>query len=373
LEICVAVPSSSTILAALTGVLGLTVVLASAHANQINTGDTVGAYHSTFCPAVEAQLGRAKFEHKCTTSAGTLDNMRRVVVDPRQLGYGQLDVFALEAPGLGGAQTFSRVRLDDVRECVFAVTKNREVTNWGEVAANAGKLRFIVGPKESGSAGTLRFLQKIDADGVGKARASVNAGDTDEAIDLALSADDTVALIVQFPDPDNARFKKIQDGGGHIVPVIDRAILRQQLDGQKVYFAQETQVANAKWLKGGQKVVTACTPLVLFTGAVDKVSGDKARQDHKDMIATLQALKPDALMPQENMLTKIWKKTRELSGSSVEKMVVLSEQAREKAKPMMDKAIDATKPALDKAKELGGQAMEKAKEATKDMMEKGKP
>jgi hypothetical protein len=341
-------------------------------ANQINTGDANGAYHSTFCPAVETQLGRAKFEHKCTTSAGTLDNMKRVAADPRQLGFGQLDVFALEAAALGGAQTFQRVRMDDVRECVFAVTKNRAVTNWGEVAANAGQLRFIVGPKDSGSAGTLKFLQKIDPDGVAKAKTTVNASDADEAIDLALSADDTIGLIVQFPDPDNARFKKIQDGGGHIVPVIDRAILRQQLDGQKVYYAQETQVANAKWLKGGQKVITACTPLVLFTGTSDKVSGEKARQDQKDMVATLQALKPEVLMPQESVLTRIWKKTRELSGTSVEKMIVLSEQAREKAKPMLDKAMDATKPAMDKAKELGGQAMDKAKDAAKDLMEPGK-
>ena len=364
-------PASGIVVATLAGLAGVLFV-GPAHANQINTGDKAGAYHATFCPAVETQLSRAKFEHKCTPSAGTLDNMKRVAADPRQLGYGQLDVFALEAAGLGGAQTFARVRMDDVRECVFAVTRNREITNWGEIAANASKLRFIVGPAGSGAAGTLKYLQKIDADGIAKVRGTVNASDSDEAIDLALSADDTVALLVQFPDPDNPRFKKIQDGGGHIGPVIDRTILRQQLDGQKVYFAQETQVANAKWLKGGQKVITACTPLVLFTGTPDKISGDKARQDQKDMIATLQALKPEVLMPQENLLTKIWKKTRELSGTSVEKMVVLSEQAREKAKPMLDKAIDATKPALDKAKELGGQAMEKAKEATKDMMEPGK-
>jgi TRAP-type uncharacterized transport system substrate-binding protein len=365
-----AAPVFRTVLRPTLAIVAVVGAVAAAQANQINTGDANGAYHGTFCPAVEQQLGRAKFDHKCTPSTGTLDNMKRVAADPRQLGYGQLDVFALEAPALGAAKTFTQVRVDDVRECVFAVTRNREVTNWGEVAANAAKLRFIVGPKESGAAGTLRFLQKLDADGVAKARSTVNASDSDEAIDLALSADDTIALIVQFPDPDNARFKKIQDGGGHIVPVIDRTILRQQLDGQKVYFAQETQVANAKWLKGGQKVITACTPLVLFTGAADKVTGDKPRQDQKDMIATLQALKTDVLMPQENMLTKLWKKTRELSGSSVEKMIVLSEQAREKAKPMIGKAMEATKPALDKAKELGGQAMDKAKDATKDLMDK---
>jgi TRAP-type uncharacterized transport system substrate-binding protein len=354
----------------LTGAVGVAAAVSDASlANQINTGDIAGAYHLTFCPAVEGQLSRAKFDHKCTPSTGTLDNMKRVAADPRQLGYGQLDVFALEAPGLGGAQTFSRVRVDDVRECVFAVTRNREITNWGDITGNAAKLRFIVGPKDSGAAGTLKYLQKIDAEGIAKIRATVNASDPDEAIDLALSADDTVALLVQFPDPDNARFKKIHDSGGHIVPVIDRAILRQQLDGQKIYFAQETQVSNAKWLKAGQTVVTACTPLVLFSGTTDKVSGDKPRQDHKDMVATLQALKTDVLMPQQSLLTRVWKKTRELSGSSVEKLVVLSEQAREQAKPIMGKAIEATKPALDKAKELGEQAIGRAKDAAKGMTE----
>ncbi len=323
-----------------------------AAANQINTGAETGAYHTTFCPALEAQLARSKFEHKCTTSDGTADNMSRVAADPRQIGYGQLDIFALEAPALGGAKTFTRLRGDDVRECVFAVTRNREVTNYGDIAVNAARLRFILPPKTSGSAGTFRFLQQIDTDGVAKAKSVVNAADTDEAIKLALSADDTVAFFVQFPDPDNALFKAIQDQDGHIVPVLDRVILRQQLDGQKIYFAQETQVGNAKWMKSGQKVVTACTPLVLFTGTPERVTSDKARQDHKDMIATVQALKVDVLVPREGLFSKVWRRTRELTGSSVEKLVQLSETAREKAKPMMEKA-----------KEMGAEAMEKAKEA----------
>ncbi len=325
---------------------------ALAVANQINTGAADGAYNATFCPALEAQLARSKFEHKCTPSEGTLDNLGRVAADPRQIGYGQLDIFALEAPALGGAKTFSRLRVDDVRECVFAVSRNREIASYGDIAVNAGRLRFVLPPKASGSAGTFRFLQQIDADGVGKAKTVLNADDPDEAIKLALSADDTVAFFVQFPDPDNPRFKTIQEQGGHIVPVIDRAILRSQVDGQKIYFAQETQVANAKWMKSGQKVVTACTPLILFTGTTERVTSDKARQDHKDMIATVQALKLDALVPRESTWSQLWRRTRELTGQSVEKLVQISETAREKAKPMMEKA-----------KELGGEAYEKAKDA----------
>ena len=332
-------------------------------ANQINTGAESGAYHSTFCPALEKQLARNKFDHKCTVSDGTADNLSRVAADARQIGYGQLDVFALEAPALGGAKTFARLRSDDVRECVFAVTRNRELTSYGDVAVNAGRLRFVLPPKTSGSAGTFRYLQQIDTDGVAKAKAVVNAADADEAIKLALSADDTVAFFVQFPDPDNPRFKNIQEQGGHIVPVIDRAILRQQVDGQKIYFAQETLVANAKWIKDGTKVVTACTPLVLFTGTAERVTSDKARQDHKDMIATVQALKPDVLVPREGTWSRLWRKTRELTGQSVEKLIVISQDAREKAKPMMEKAKELGGEALEKAKEAAGKATEAAKGA----------
>ena len=336
-----------------------------AAANQINTGGAEGAYHTTFCPALEAQLSKSKFEYKCTPSEGTADNMSRVAADPRHIGYGQLDVFALEAQALGGAATFTKLRNDDVRECVFAVTRNREITNYGDVAVNAPRLRFILPPKTSGSAGTFRFLQQADSDGLAKAKSVDNVASADEAIKLALAADDAVAFFVQFPDPENARFKTIQEQGGHIVPVLDRAILRQQVDGQKVYFAQETQVLNANWMKSGQTVVTACTPLVLFTGTPDRMTSEKVRQDHKDMIATVQALKVDALLPHEGLFSRVWRRTRELSGQSVDKLVQMSETAREKAQPIMERAKELGGEAVEKARE----AAEKAKEAAKKAME----
>ena len=173
-------------------------------------------------------------------------------------------------------------------------------------------------------------------------------------------------MFVQFPDPDSPIFKLIQEQQGHIVPVIDRAILRQQVDGQKVYFAQETQVSNAKWIAQGQKVVTVCTPQILFTGAPDLVTGDRARQDHKDMIATVQALKATALFPSESTWSRLWRRTKELSGASAEKLIQLSQTAREKAKPMMEKAEELGTEAMKKAKD----AAEKAAEAAKKAMEK---
>jgi len=138
--------------------------------------------------------------------------------------------------------------------------------------------------------------------------------------------------------------------------------------GKKIYFAQETQVEEAQWTKSGKKVVTACTPLVVFTGAPDRVLGEQARKDHEDLIRTVAALKSGALLPEESLFQRLVKRTKELSATSTEKMLEATEQAREKAKPYTDKAMDVAKEASEQAK----QAAERAGEAAKPYYDKGK-
>ena len=349
--------------------LAAVVVLAlPADASQINTGGTGGAYDSSFCPVLAQQLKLAQFDYACKTSAGTRENMERVLANPRQLGYGQLDVFALESRQMKAETALTLVRQDDVRECVFAVTRNKDVSNYGELAANAARLRFILPPAASGSAGTFQFLRSIDADGLGKAKSVTNAASTEEAIREALSADDTVSLFVQFADPDAEQFAQVGKLGGHIVPVIDRTILRQEVAGKKIYFAQETQVEDAQWTKSGKKVVTACTPLVVFTGAPDRVPSEQARKDHEDLIRTVAALKSGSLLPEESLFQRLVKRTKELSATSTEKVLEATEQARDKAKPYTEKAMDTAKEATEQAK----QAAERASEAAKPYYDKGK-
>jgi ketosteroid isomerase-like protein len=352
----------------------------SAGAIDINTGDPGGAYHGTFCPRLEAALQRARLDYTCKPSKGTPENIKRVQADPRQIGFGQLDILALEGALAGTPPPVTVLRRDDARECLFAVTRNKDVTSYGDLAANASRLRFILPPADSGSAATFRYLQSIDPDGLGKANVSAEAPSTDDAIAQALSADDTVTLFVQQADPDNPRFRKVTDQGGHFVPVIDRAILRQQVAGEKIYYAEETQVANANWSRAGVKVVTACTPLVIFTGATERVTGDKERQDHRDLIATVRDLKTEDIIPTEGVWKRLVRLTRELSATSVEEAMRLSEEARKRAKPLIEsakeatgKAIDAAKPAIEKATEAAKEAIDRAEREAKELMEKARP
>jgi hypothetical protein len=347
--------------------LAVALIVTPAEANRINTGAADGPYHVNFCPVLAHELQLAQFDYSCAPSTGTRENLERVVADPRQLGYAQLDAFVLASTQLAAATALSIVRQDDVRQCLYALTRNRELTNWGELAANAQRLRFILPPPDSAAANSFQFLQTIDPGGLGKAQLVRHAASTETAIAEGLSAEDTVSLIVQFPDPESERFGQIHDLGGHVVPVIDRTILRQEAAGKKIYFAQETQVENPRWTRSGRKIVTACTPMLLFTGNADKVA-EKVRKDHEDLIRTIAALQPQALMPQESLFSKLLKRTKELSASSTEKMLEATEQARAKARPYTDKAMETARETAEQAK----QAAERASEAAKPYLDKSK-
>lgn len=359
---------------------------AQADALQINTADKNGAYHKKFCPPVQKALKKAQFDYKCQATQGSRENIDLIGKNGRQLGFSQLDLYALEKTLQGGKQLFHTIRDDIARECLFLVSKDKELKNFGQVAANADKLNFVLPPKKSGHVGTFEYLQQIDPQGLGKASNITYVNNTDEAIDKVLEADgkNTVTLFVQFPDANDKRFKKVPAKGGHFIPVIDRNILRQDINGEKVYFAEDTQVENPQWHKKGTKVITACTPLVLFTGIAKNIEDKTAQKDHKDLIRTLESLPVADLQPEKNFLSKLWNKTKAISATSVEKLMEASEDARKAAKPMVNKAkelgeqaVESSKPLLEKAKKVGNQALDKAnelatqaKESAKDMIEK---
>ncbi len=356
--------------------MGFSLALAGvAEANKIHTGGARGAYSSDFCPPLADRLAKAKFNYKCTPSLGSNDNIQKVLQNRRDIGFSQFDVFALAVAKQYPAQPFQVIRADIARECLFMVTKNRDLKNFGDVAARADELDFILPPQGSGSASTFDYLRKIDPHGIGRAINVKHAESTDIALRQALSGDNknAVALFVQFPDPNNDRFKLIAKQKGLFVPVIDRNILRQQVDDHKIYFAQETEVSNGNFWKKGAKVTTACTPMVIFTGNPQLMANGDEQLDQKDMINTINDIPADQLLPKQGFFKRAWAKTRSLSAEAAEKMMQASEKAREKAAPMLEKAKekalelkDKATPMLDtareKAKELGNKAMEKAKD-----------
>jgi hypothetical protein len=224
---------------------------------------------------------------------------------------------------------------------VFAVSRNPDITTFGELSAYATRLRFTLPPGDSGSAATFAFLRTLDPKGLGAARDVAAAVSVDEAIRAALSTDAGVTLFVQFPDPDNERFRLIRQLGGHLVPIIDRKILEQEIDGRRIYFAQETRIDPGR---GATRLTTACTPMIFITGHPDRLRDAADRQRQADIVAYVRALKPDDLMPHDTLFQRTMKRTREVSRESVERLSDLSEQARERAKPFIHRMIERAAP-----------------------------
>lgn len=359
-----------TTIAAQVGAVCLTLAsMGSAEAGKIYTGGARGSYNGDFCPQLSSELAKAKFSYNCTPTLGSTENLEKVRQSPTDIGYSQFDVLTLESAKTQSAQPYQVIRTDVARECLFMVTKNRNIANFGEVALQADRLHFILPPQGSGSAETFDYLRRIDPYGLGRASDITYADTTDLALKQALQNDDSVSLFVQFPDPDNDRFKMVAKEQGVFIPVIDRNILRQQVGDQKIYFAEETEVRNAKFWKKGEAVITACTPMVIFTGNPDLNANNEEKIDQTDLIKTIQAIPLANLQPQEGWLSKYWSKTRALSAQAIEQMLQGAEQARERAAPYIElakqKAMELgekASPYVEQAKELGGKAVDKAKE-----------
>lgn len=320
---------------AVAGLLAAVAASTSAIAADIHTGGASGAYHSTFCPLLQKRLAGFGATYNCKVSLGSAENMRNVVQNPLDFAFTQLDVFALESRRMGGDRAFSVVRSDDARECVFAVTRNRNLTNYGEIAVNADRLQFILPPRSSGSASTFDFLGSIDPNGLGRARRVRHAADTDEAIRQALADEDAVTFFVQFPDPSNERFQLIQRMGGHLVPVVDGLILDQRVNGEQIYFAQETRIEQRHWLRAGRTVVTACTPLALITGNPQRVPGADRRLAHRQLIENIRAMPAADLIPQGSVIARLVKQSQAASVRAQEHFLLLSRNARERARPFV--------------------------------------
>lgn len=356
---------------------GFAVLASPLQATQINTSEETEAYHQKFCPNLRKVLAKQQFQYECQPSQTMQQSAERVEKNPSQLAYAHFDTFALENSKRGATEAFHTIRKDLGRACLFLVTKNKELSNFGQVAAQAKDLRFILPPEGSSHVSTFEYLKQVDVAGLGQAKQIVYSDSLDNAIDDVLLSNDPLAItmFVQYPDPDHPRFKTITKNGGQFIPVIDRNILRQDISGEKIYFAEETEIANANWTTQGVKLITSCTPIVLFTGKTKAINGENAQQDHKDLIRTLTEVSRDQLLPQENFLTKLWKQTKSLSATSIEQLVKASEDARKAAEPALKKteelskeALEASKQALEKSKEIGQQAYDRAKDLTDQVL-----
>lgn len=301
----------------------------------INTGGQAGAYHSTFCPPLPPVLSNAYFQgYSCTPSAGTVENISRVMAQPTNIGFAQLDVFAREAAAR--PQEFERlavVRSDIACEGLWMITKNPDL-DFGRILGLSRRVQFVLPAKASGSTASFDYLRSIDPEGLGRvpdSNITHLATATDVIRRIADSTQGEVGFFVQFADPRNANIKLMVESGVRVIPVISREILRARVGEQSVYQAQSFSLSGGGFLGIGGRAVsatTACTPVAIFTGAPAAFQDRNGQDDAREMIQRLQSIPGANLMPQDNAIQSILRGATRLSQAAVDQAVAGVDAAR---------------------------------------------
>lgn len=263
---------------------------ATASAQSIHAGSAAGSYTNDFCPQVEQALRAEFFEHTCAISQGSGDNAAKVLATPTDVGIGQMDVIADVADANPGqlAVVDPGVGL----ECLYAVTSQRNITS---LSGLSPRMPVALPSELSGSTATFRFLQTLDDQLAGMRNISYHPGALD-AVQAVVDGDAALAFFVQFPNTRNEVFTTINDADLTFVPVVNRQILRREVDGIQVYQPREVEVTPAGLLgrltgRSADTLLTTCTPVVLFTGAADLFpEGSVEREDQAALIGQLAAV-----------------------------------------------------------------------------------
>lgn len=293
-------------------------------ANPIYTGGERGSYFTSFAPLLEDLLDDNFLDYQAVTSAGSGENIDQVLQNPLAIGFTQSDVLAFRAasdPTI--ADNVTIIRNDVGVECLYAVATEENAArleNWGGVRGLARRLEIATGPEASGAATTLRFLQSIDPD-LARARSISYMENVDAAIDAVIAGEADIAFFVQFADTSNERFEDINDAELVFIPVIDRNILRQEVNGERVYVAQQVKVTSAGLLSwsGVTEIVTSCTPLAYITGNPELLpEGSNERLDLEDVVSVVAGAELSELQPEEDWFQSMIDDAATMTDSALE-------------------------------------------------------
>jgi hypothetical protein len=304
----------------------------------IHTGSQGGAYNSTFCPPLPSVLDKAFFSgYRCNPSGGTIDNINKVVANPSDVGFVQLDVLALqmqEKPDL--AKQIAIIRSDIACEGMWMVTKNPALKSYGDVLGYARRIPFVLPSQGSGSAASFKLLQSNDPEGLGRATNIKHVNDTAAVINTVASAtDNAVGFFVQFADPENANIKLMKERGLNVVPVVSREITKIKVKEQDLYQVQSFGLTSGGLFVSGEDKVTACTPVAVITGNPDAAKTPNDRDNQKDLIRALADVPSSALLPQESRIAKLLTSARRVTGSALNEMLAAADKAKEAAQKAM--------------------------------------
>jgi hypothetical protein len=301
----------------------------AASAQNIYTGGKAGAYFGTLCPGLLEGLRTEGFTPNCTESAGSLDNIQRLLADPTGIAMVQTDAFAnWAAANPEEAKKIVVIRSDLASEGVYFVSNN--IQDFPEVVRIITRVKVVLPPKTSGAAQTWENLKKVLPQVFTKVDPSqvTYAESAAKAVEMALARENTIALFVQLPDPSNEIFKTIVEKKGNFIPLVARAILAQKVGGEPVYTLETRPVTKAGIIAKAVEVTTVATPIMLITQATENLpESGNARVNHDDLIKIVKGMSKDKLLPKTGATASLFNRAFTASVDVATKLTEKAEQA----------------------------------------------
>jgi hypothetical protein len=312
-----------------TALLLLAVSAMPALGQNIFTGGKSGAYFGTLCPALTDTLRNEGFTPTCVETAGSLDNIKRVLAEPGSVAMVQTDAFAnWAAANPEEAKKLVTIRADLASEGIYLVSRN--LREFGDVVRLVTRVKFVLPPQASGAAQTFENFKKVLPNVFTRIEPGqiTYAESAAKAIDIALSADNTVALFVQLPDPTNATFKTVIEKKGNFIPIAARALVNQQINGQAVYALETRPVTEAGLLKNAIEVTTLSTPIMLITQSPETLpAGTNARTNHEDLIKLIRTTPKEKLLPKAGATVSLFNRAFSSSKDIADSLYAKAEEA----------------------------------------------
>lgn len=256
---------------------------------QIGAGGASGEYTNTIVPAISEALKKQGMSAKAVISAGSQENIDKVMSGEFQAGLSQLDVAALNMTKEKDPDENLILMGKISPEALFcAAKKDGKIKSYADLTdKQEHTLKVSVGGEKSGTAKTFAYLMKLDPDL--KAIEFSDKEDVDAELDRLASGRRDLVCFVMMPNPDNARIKRVMESTDLNFITIDKPVFsKAEVSGVKIYNIAEVPVSGGFFGLNQKKIKT----LVTWTGVV--VNTAKTPKDVQKALRDVVS-KPDLL------------------------------------------------------------------------------
>jgi TRAP-type uncharacterized transport system substrate-binding protein len=285
--------------------VGINQLLYAEEAVKIGAGSTAGEYYNTIVPAISAALKKQGYSAVPEISAGSQDNIDKVMTDTLPAALTQLDIAALNLTA-GKDPEEKLVLIGKIApEALFcAAKKGGHIMSYADLTdEQENPLKVSVGPEKGGTTGTFKYLMQIDPDLKPEHITLVHKENTKMELNRLLSGRRDLVCFVMTPNPENELIQKVVASEELLFIEIDKSVFAQvEINNNRVYDIMEVPVGKGILGFKTEKVKT----LVTWVGLVvnTKVANDKLLNALDSVVTQEDLLPADTLAAKSKALLK---------------------------------------------------------------------